>query len=159
MRGSGVIKRLQVGCIQLGCLWSLVVLAGALWTPQAEAAGCLNIQLRSESADDARLPDCRAYEQVTPVDKNGANPIGELNFVQAAPNGQRLTYLVPAGMPGATGEANFPSFLSSRGPGGWASEGLLPATASGATAVLLGWTEDLLLRPSKRPTGLVGFGV
>ncbi len=46
-----------------------------LTVPVASSQGaegeCPNAQLRSEEAS-ARLPDCRAYEQITPVDKEGA---------------------------------------------------------------------------------------
>lgn len=77
------------------------------------------------------------------MNKNGANPIGDTNFVQASQNGERLVYLAPAGMPGGAGEGQYPSFLSERTGGAWETEGLLPSSAPGASLGILGWSEDL----------------
>ena len=40
----------------------------------------------------ARLPDCRAYEQASPVDKHGANVQGTSGAVQASSTGDRATF-------------------------------------------------------------------
>ncbi len=126
-------------------LIAAAALLGGLPLSSAAAEGCPNETVRVQQAYGKRLPDCRAYEQVTPLDKNGANPTGDTNFVEASEDGERLIYLVPAGLPGAAGEASFPSLLSARSSGTWVTEGLLPATTSGASARVLGWTEDLAL--------------
>src|ERR1700734_1723296 len=55
-----------------GCGASLLAMA-AIWlgnvAPAAGAAACPNAQFRSGASE--HLPDCRAYEQVSPVEKDG----------------------------------------------------------------------------------------
>ena len=41
--------------------------------PTSSGVGCPNEQLRVENALSLLLPDCRAYEQVSPVDKNDSD--------------------------------------------------------------------------------------
>lgn len=91
----------------------------------------------------AGLPDGRAYEQVTPVNKDGTNPAGFRNDVQASGDGERIVFLVPANMPGAGGSSTPPLFLASRGAEGWSSQGLLPPSPPGVEDNVLGWSEDL----------------
>jgi hypothetical protein len=91
----------------------------------------------------ATLPDCRAYEQVSPTEKNGADVVGEPNTLAAALDGQAVTFLSGFGMPGGEGSQTFPTFLASRSGVGWSSTGLLPPAAAGSSANLLGHTPDL----------------
>lgn len=51
--------------------------------PAGEPSACPNEALRS--GPSASLPDCRAYEQITPVDKEGALEIANYGFTLAAP--------------------------------------------------------------------------
>jgi hypothetical protein len=88
------------------------------------------------------LPDGRAYEQVTPPDKNGAAPSGGASLVQAAPGGGGLTYASGGGIPGSEGSQQYPTYLAVRGSD-WTTRGLLPPAGSGSSAAVLGWTEDL----------------
>ncbi len=80
------------------------------------------------------LPDGRAWELVSPADKHGAliEPIGEAWVIQAAAEGGAITYLTDAPTESEpAGYDNFQQVLSSRGPGGWASQNLaLPHSAS-----------------------------
>jgi Tol biopolymer transport system component len=88
------------------------------------------------------LPDARAYEQVTPVDKNGAAPSGGRSAVQAALDGEGITYSAGGAIPGAEGAQQFPNYLASR-DSDWSSQGLLPPASNGASAAVMGWSEDL----------------
>jgi hypothetical protein len=122
---------------------AMVVAAIAVTAPAA-AAACPNESLREAQLAGVHLPDCRAYEQVTPVEKDGTNPTGEHNDVEASPNGNRIIYLVPAGMPGAKGSSTFPHFISTRSDESWSSQGALPPAPPGALSDnLLGWNERI----------------
>jgi sugar lactone lactonase YvrE len=93
----------------------------------------------------AGLPDGRAYEQASPVQKNGANAEGEVNAVAAAPDGGAITFYSTAGIPGGEGAQVFPSYLASRAAdgSGWSTQGLLPPASAGPMVGLLGWSEEL----------------
>jgi hypothetical protein len=77
-----------------------LLLGVGLCLPGAALAGegCPNEQLRAENNSQA-LPDCRAYEMVTPVDKNSAlvNPIFGPSV---AADGSSVTGTSPEGLPG-----------------------------------------------------------
>nr|MBA3865692.1 hypothetical protein [Solirubrobacterales bacterium] len=75
------------------------------------------------------LPDGRAWEQVSPLDKRGANlrGLGDRSLIQASTTGDAVTYLAsaptevePQGNPGNN------QVLSARGAGGWSSLDLNP---------------------------------
>jgi hypothetical protein len=89
------------------------------------------------------LPDGRAYEQATPVDKDGGNAQGERNDVRTPPDGNGISFIVNGGIPGAEGGQNISSFLSLRSPSGWSTQGLLAAAKYGAQSKTLGLSEDL----------------
>jgi hypothetical protein len=105
---------------------------------------CPNDSFRIGQAG-ATLPDCRAYEQVSPTGKNGANIQAATNFVQASSDGERFTFFTNTGIPGGEGSQQFPIYMADRAPGGsdWSSHGLLPPASYGTTAGVLGWTEEL----------------
>jgi hypothetical protein len=90
----------------------------------------------------AGLPDGRAYEQVTPVDKNGNNALGEKGQVQAALSGGGITYVSRGGIPGGEGAQKYNTYLASRALD-WSTQGLLPPANGGSVAGVLGWAEDL----------------
>ncbi len=88
------------------------------------------------------LPDGRVFEQVSPVDKNGAAATGRANVIQSAPDGDGITYISRGGIPGAEGAQKYPTYLASRGAD-WSTQGLLPPASAGSSAAVLGWSEDL----------------
>ncbi len=95
------------------------------------ADSCPNAAIRGVQAAGA-LPDCRAYEQVSPPDKNGGSPIlGKLDNEaqwQAAADGSSVAYTsagVFAGTP--TGDSVVFPYLSSRSANGWSTQGLMPS--------------------------------
>lgn len=90
----------------------------------------------------ASLPDCRAFEQASPVDKNGGDATGISRLTKASVGGDAVSFLSTAGMPGGVGAQDIPSFLATRGAGGWLTQGMLPPAVNGENARVLGWTPD-----------------
>jgi hypothetical protein len=92
--------------------------------------------------EGAGLPDGRAYEQVTPVDKGGTAPRGETGRVQAASDGNGIAFFSHGGIPGSEGGQRDPLYLSTRDLD-WSTQGLLPPGSAGGSASVAGWGEDL----------------
>jgi hypothetical protein len=106
---------------------------------------CPNEALRagpSGSGPGLALPDCRAYEQASPVDKNGTSLLGELAPLRAASSGEAISFESSSGIPGGEGAQNFPYYLVERGAQDWSTQGLLPHGAAGDEAKVVGWTRD-----------------
>jgi hypothetical protein len=104
---------------------------------------CANDALRT--GPSAHLPDCRAYEQASPIDKNGVDLWSRAEQRAVSVNGDAVAFMSDVGIPGAEGEQNIPTFLASRGPGesGWSTQGVLPPASAGQDAHVVGWTPDL----------------
>ena len=89
------------------------------------------------------LPDCRAYELVTPPDTNGHAPLaagGESDrflTLEASPGGSIISFLLEGGvLPGTEGTGGFHGdpYRATRGPGGWTSTAAGPSgTEASAT--------------------------
>jgi hypothetical protein len=109
--------------------------------PSFEPGSCGNEEFRT--GPSANLPDCRAYEQVSPTGKNGVAVTGAPNAVQAAPAGDGVTFEVTGGIPGGEGAQDIPMYLAGRSSGAWASQGILPPASFGSSAIPSGWTPDL----------------
>lgn len=127
----------------LARMLALGILAGGVFPVFALACTAETEHIRTLEPYAQGLPDCRAYEQVTPVDKDGTNPGGEKGVVQASVDGNRITFMVSANMPGASGGDWPPLFLAERGGEGWLSQGLQTPRQPHGESNVVGWTEDL----------------
>jgi hypothetical protein len=87
------------------------------------------------------LPDKRAYEQVSPVNKDGGDAIGKVGMVKAADDGQGATFNSTFGIPGGKGAQALPTYLATRAAD-WSTQGLLPPPVFGERAQVLGWLPD-----------------
>jgi hypothetical protein len=89
---------------------------------------CPNASMRTGFS--ANLPDCRAYELVSPSDKNGFE-VDPGKPSQSAPNGESVEYLSEEGQfPGSVAGEVYNPYLSYRTPGGWVTRALSPPNAS-----------------------------
>lgn len=116
-----------------------VLLAIAVWLlggVSADRAGaqvdrCANAPIRSLQ-NSTHLPDCRAYEQVSPADKNG-NHVGvtypgELTpgAIFSGPDGDRVAFASPGSFAGDPGALGVSSYFADRGTDGWHTNALSP---------------------------------
>ena len=87
----------------------------------AEPSGpCANDSLRNGAS--AALSDCRAYEQASPVDKNGGDVTGTVTSAKSSVEGDRVLFEAYSALPGGEGAQEFdPPYLATRGAGGWSS--------------------------------------
>ena len=127
-----VLARNTEGASKVGADHTFVYQVGA-----PSGAGCPNTGVRTRYS--LQLPDCRAYEQVSPpqaepyFESNG-NPgnlvgrniraAGQTFGSQASDSGERMLYFSTYGLPGAASDGAF--FLASRGLNGWLIEDPVP---------------------------------
>ena len=83
--------------------------------------GEVTSNLREEN-NSLLLPDCRAYEQITPTEKNGGEAFPYVGF---SPNGERALWYSEGAFAGATGNQLFIPYLSQRSPSGWTTQALV----------------------------------
>ncbi len=94
-------------------------------TLTAKQAACPNEQLRGGFA--GRLPDCRAYELVTPPVENASQFDGRRDTMYsstAAADGEALTLYAQEPQPGAPTAGEY--YVATRGAGGWLEEDIMP---------------------------------
>jgi hypothetical protein len=140
-------------CIQrlllTGMAFALAAYGAGSLADVAGAQGCPNEQIRQEEPYAAALPDCRAYEQVTPVNKNFAGPQGSIESIRSAPSGEAVTFDSLVAFPpgeGAYSEGStqlFVQSMSARGLEGWSAHSLEPAAGPDGVTDAIGVTEDL----------------
>ncbi len=112
--------------------------------PAPSAFGsCPNDLLRT--GPSAHLPDCRAYEQVTPADKTGSDANGAPYGTQASPSGDGIASFVQASFPGGEGFQNVLVLLSHFGAGQWSTAGMQTPPSYGEKSDVQAWTSDLRL--------------
>jgi hypothetical protein len=138
---------------------------GGLIVPRdADACPAEVESFRNNAMHGQQLPDCRAYEQVSPIDKNTTDADGRSGHVQSSASGESVTYYSVVPFPAIPGASEFPTYLSTRSRSGWSTQGLLPLVEPGAESGVLGLTEDnedvivyttpeenLLLAPGAQP--------
>ena len=103
---------------------------------------CPNDAFRTNQPS-AALPDCRAYEQASPVLKNGVDALDRVAFARTSPDGKRIVFVSTSSIPGGEGAQELPIYLGSRGADNWSTQGLLPPESAGTDANVVGWTPDL----------------
>ena len=93
--------------------------------PSEPNAACPNQAFRT--GPSAKLPDCRAYEMVSPVEKNGGDVLTRLGFEQAAVDGTRMTFSSKTSFGSPQSAPIFSQYLASRDPEeGWSTRSISP---------------------------------
>jgi hypothetical protein len=110
---------------------------------QSFTTGCPNEKFRKGVA----LPDCRAYEQASPVDKNGNIVGGGLFHTQASTAGDAVLFESYSGVPtdNISGAEYVPQYVAFREGGNWITKGVLPPPSFGQRLEVYAWTSDLRL--------------
>ncbi len=138
--GRGILVSTAVGLV----LSATIVMLRALNPSVALAETCPNEPFRVGLA--VQLPDCRAYEQVSPVDKNGAGAEGLTGLSQVAPDGSRASFYSQAGTPPSAefgGTQEYSSYAATRGSENWTLGRQLPPQEDAEKAGYLGSTPNL----------------
>lgn len=148
----GVVAAGVVGCFRFRLCLTVVaaVSMGGAGMASMARAECPNAALRAHGVSTLRLPDCRAYEQVSPVHKNLTDALGGPSAVQSSLLGDRVTFTSVSPLPGIAGApTDAPSYMSTFGDDEWMTQGLAapaePDTVLGTEkeAEVLGWSRDL----------------
>jgi hypothetical protein len=131
--------------------------------PSVVSGSCPNDPFRTGFG--AALPDCRAYEQASPVDKGGQNVEGFKPFFAAAPDGSRVSFFSQGGsgipVPGGAHQ-EFSALLSSRNTESWSTQRLLPPEDLGERAGFIGASDNLryaLVEAAQRGNGSTHNGL
>jgi hypothetical protein len=126
--------------------------AGFATYPQivSEPEPCVNALLRT--GPSALLPDCRAYELVTPADTNGRSPLGTriaggtFTMRMTSPAGNRVPFLVEGGaLPGIGGIGPLAGdpYLATRGEAGWSTVYTGVSSTEASSGVPGGFSPDM----------------
>jgi hypothetical protein len=108
--------------VGLACLVLVVVSGGA-----GADVLCPNAALRA-GEQASFLPDCRAFEMVSPTEKNGGDVSGVSSRTRAAVSGDAVQFVSMAGFGDVHGTDTIGTeYLSERGAAGWATHGIAPA--------------------------------
>jgi hypothetical protein len=119
------------GMFGMVCLCA-VALAAFLGSgaPSAGAdSACANEGVRTEQ-HSTFLPDCRAYEQVSPVDKQGNDVMPFSPRTRAAADGEAVQFASLGGFGDVRGAGIAFEYLARRGPDGWATHAITPKIAA-----------------------------
>jgi hypothetical protein len=144
--------------VSLPALLACLILLGVNVAPALAAEPCANAQARSESNVNAvtgqpystQLPDCRAYELVSPPDTGGIPAVSfdegmsetavYSEWDQVTPGG--ALYWVSRATPAGTGAVptgrSLDVFVSRRAAGGWTTRDLTPFSRDGENRLLAG---------------------
>jgi hypothetical protein len=114
-----------------GVLACFCVFTTFLWVSASAVSAdpCPNASFRI--GPSANLPDCRAYEQVSPADKNGTD-IVNVGGNEAAPSGDRIAFASVNAFGDAKGSGVVSHLRATRDSGGWSTHAISPPLPAGS---------------------------
>lgn len=119
--GEGIQR---FGRFELACLAALALAAlFAAGATEARADSCPNEAIREQQGSTA-LPECRAYEQVSPSDKNG-NSVGDV--LRTSGDGQGIAWISNGAYAEPVGINVIAPYVAKRSASGWATKEIHPA--------------------------------
>lgn len=118
----------------MALLMAVVIECGWI-TPGASADSCPNAGLRTGAS--ASLPDCRAYEQVSPTEKHGADAIlSGIPPTRASSTGSSVIYMSTYPFANSVGGELPVAYLSARSEDGWQTSSLVPPTPGASPPIV-----------------------
>jgi WD40-like Beta Propeller Repeat len=127
-------------------------------TPQGTGspANCKNEQRRAEQPYGLELPDCRAYERVSPVETEGADikPF----MARAAVSGEAIVYASENSFAEPAGAQFINSYLSRRGPDGWSTQDITPPSTLGRETNIVPPFQNMVFSPELTEGAFVQYG-
>jgi hypothetical protein len=142
--------------------FTVLCLAGfslALFSSAASASECAN-EARRKEQNATYLPDCRAYEMVSPVDKKGSDVVGANNTAALADSGERATFETFAGIGESKGSGawGITQYVTKRTGNGWGTPvGVDPQAVKTDLQVVLGATSVGLFSKSLEKAYVEGY--
>lgn len=129
VKGRGSIRRAFATRVVKRHAALVVAALTVLWVQigvgSAAAGQCPNESIR-DAQDSTGLPECRAYEMVSPPDKNSSDVASTASRVQSTPEGNAVTFISSAAFPGSSGTGAVAQYLSERGSDGWRTRAINP---------------------------------
>jgi hypothetical protein len=149
MKISGTSFSIRCGLVYGGALIATLAAVAAATAPTASAESCPNQVLRT--GPSANLPECRAFEQVTPDDKQAAHAIGR----SIAENGEAVNYTAQGYFANPQSLPSFPTYQAVRTATGWTSISLEPPADQFKPGILQAESTDLssFLEEARPPAG------
>lgn len=156
----------SVGCAEAGCRGEALTSFATYANPSPEGS-CPNAAWRLGASAD--MPDCRAYELVSPANTGGhpvvARGLGAgMNFgtPSSSPLGDSVAYALTGGtIPGAGGIGSLQNstYVATRGADGWQTESVEPSPSLATNAYGGGLSPDHTLATESVQEGPLQLGV
>jgi hypothetical protein len=131
--------RLTVLIAAIGAIFAAAGLIAAVDGAEASAPGdCPNEERRLEQ-NATYLPDCRAYEMVSPVDKGGAEAVTPgATQLRSDPSGNVFMYTAGVAYADSTVGGSQGMYLATRTSAGWSLKGIQVPPVRGESSLLSG---------------------
>ena len=106
--------------------------------PIPPASACENEAIRAEQHAQL-LPECRAWEMATPLDKNGNGVVTEATNVIASTEGDAVSFMSRAGFADehGSGRTGFTQYVARRESQGWGTRSISPTPNRDVVEILL----------------------